>query len=177
MPSLSKDLRSKLASKTLVARDTAEKAVRAALENLAVHEKEARPHMSVEQRDLRNRLRARGRAAGDEREANGTQRLDHLVADAAYEHWHRLLFTRFLTENNLLRTDAANGFVPVTLADCDELAPELGARNGFELACRFASQILPGVFRSDDPVLELRQRPHPHPANPVRRAGAAPRSQ
>jgi hypothetical protein len=160
MPSLSKDLRSKLASKTLVARDTAEKAVRAALENLAVHEKEARPHMSAEQRELRNRLRARGRAVGDEREANGTQRLDHLVADAAYEHWHRLLFTRFLTENNLLRTDAANGYVPVTLADCDELAPELGARNGFELACRFASQILPGVFRSDDPVLELRLAPN-----------------
>jgi hypothetical protein len=160
MPSLSKDLRSKLANKTLVARDTAEQAVRAALENLAVHEKEARPHMSVEQRDLRNRLRARGRAVGDEREANGTQRLDHLVADAAYEHWHRLLFTRFLTENNLLRTDAANGCVPVTLADCDELAPELGARNGFELACRFASQILPGVFRSDDPVLELRLAPN-----------------
>jgi len=160
MPSLSKDLRSKLANKTLVARDTAEKAVRAALENLAMHEKEARPHMSAEQRDLRNRLRARGRAVGDEREANGTQRLDHLVADAAYEHWHRLLFTRFLTENNLLRTDAANGFVPVTLADCDELAPELNGRNGFELACRFASQILPGVFRSDDPVLELRLAPN-----------------
>ena len=160
MPSLSKDLRNQLSRTTLVARETAEKAVRAALENLAVHEKEARPHMSAEQRDLRNRLRARGRAVGDEREANGTQRLDHLVADAAYEHWHRLLFTRFLTENNLLRTDAASGFLPVTLADCDELAPELGARNGFELACRFASQILPGVFRSDDPVLELRLAPN-----------------
>jgi hypothetical protein len=160
MPSLSKDLRNQLSRTTLVARDTAEKAVRAALENLAVHENAPRPHMSAEQRLLRNRLRARGRAAGDEREANGTQRLDHLVADAAYEHWHRLLFTRFLTENNLLRTDAANGYVPVTLADCDELAPELGARNGFELACRFASQILPGVFRSDDPVLELRLAPN-----------------
>jgi hypothetical protein len=160
MPSLSKDLRNLLARTTLHARERAEQAVRAALENLAVHEREYRPHMGVEQRLLRNRLRARGRAAGDERDANGNQRLEHLVADAAYEHWHRLLFTRFLTENNLLRTDAANGYVPVTLADCDELAPELGARNGFELACRFAGQILPGVFRSDDPVLELRLAPN-----------------
>ncbi len=160
MPSLSKDLRNLLARTTLHAREQAEQAVRAALENLAVHEREYRPHMGVEQRLLRNRLRARGRAAGDERDTNGNQRLEHLVADAAYEHWHRLLFTRFLTENNLLRTDAANGYVPVTLADCDELAPELGARNGFELACRFAGQILPGVFRSDDPVLELRLAPN-----------------
>jgi hypothetical protein len=160
MPSLSKDLRNLLARTTLHAREQAEQAVRAALENLAVHEREYRPHMGVEQRLLRNRLRARGRAAGDERDANGNQRLEHLVADAAYEHWHRLLFTRFLTENNLLRTDAANGYVPVTLADCDELAPELAARNGFELACRFAGQILPGVFRSDDPVLELRLAPN-----------------
>lgn len=160
MPSLSKDLRNRLASRTLVARDTAEKAVRAAMENLAVHEAAPRPHMSAEQRDLRNRLRARGGAVGDEREANGGQRLDHLVGDAAYEHWHRLLFTRFLTENNLLRTDAANGYVPVSLAECEELAEEMGARNGFELACRFANQILPGVFRKDDPVLELRLAPN-----------------
>jgi hypothetical protein len=62
---------------------------------------------------------------------------------------------RFLTENNKLITDEANGSVPVKLDDCDELAPELGARDGFELACRFASRTLPGVFRTDDPVLEL----------------------
>lgn len=160
MPSLSKDLRKALSSTTLAARERAELAVRSALENLAVHEKKSRPHMTEDQSKLRARLRAKGKAIGDVRDENETQKLDHLVADAAYEHWHRLLFTRFLTENNLLRTDAANGYVPVTLADCDELAPELGARNGFELACRFAGQILPGVFRSDDPVLELRLAPN-----------------
>ena len=112
--------------------------------------------MNVGQRLLRNRLRARGRALGrSARSASGHQIIDHLAADAAYEHWHRLLFTRFLTENHLLITDAAYGSVPVTLQDCEELAPELGARDGFELACRFAGQILPGVFRQDDPVLEL----------------------
>ena len=156
MPTLSKELRNRLARVTLAARGAAESACRAALENLAVHEKDYRGHMSVEQRLLRNKLRARGRALGDTRdERSGAQDIRHLAEDASYEHWHRLLFTRFLTENNLLHTDESQGNVPVTLQDCEELASELGARDGFELACRFASKSLPGVFRSDDPVFAL----------------------
>src|SRR5262249_48971193 len=85
----------------------------------------------------------------------GAQKIDHLIEVAGYEHWHRLLFTRFLTENNLLITDEANGSVPVTMEECEELAPELGARDGLDLACRVASRTLPGVFRRDDAVLEL----------------------
>lgn len=154
--SLSKDLRKLLEKVTANARVLAESACRAALENLAVHEKEYRAHMSVEQRLLRNRLRARGRALGDKRdERSGIQDIRHLSELAAYEHWHRLLFTRFLTENHLLISDAASGSVPVTLEECEELAPELGARDGLDLACRFASLTLPGVFRRGDPVLDL----------------------
>src|SRR5437867_685602 len=137
---LSKELRNQLARVTLEARDAAEQGVRAALEHLAVHEKDYRAHMTVDARQLRNRLRARGRALGDVRdERTGTQEVTRLVEHGAYEHWHRLLFTRFLAENHLLHTDAAHGIVPVTLAECEELAPDLGARDGFELACRFAS--------------------------------------
>ncbi|MFH2064880.1 MAG: SAM-dependent DNA methyltransferase [Pseudomonadota bacterium] len=154
--SLSKEHRKLLEKTTADARSLAESACRAALENLAVHEKEYRSHMSVEQRLLRNRLRARGRALGDKRdERSGIQEMRHLIDLAAYEHWHRLLFSRFLTENHLLITDEANGSVPVTLEECEELAPELGARDGQELACRFAGLTLPGVFRRDDPVLDL----------------------
>jgi hypothetical protein len=156
MALLSRDLRNQLARVTLDAREVAERACRAALENLAVHEKEYRGHMSVEQRQLRNRLRARGRALGDQRDqAKGTQEIRHLAEDAAYENWHRLLFTRFLAENNLLHTSAEHGNVPVTLQECEELASELGAKDGFDLACKFAAEILPGVFRSDDPVFEV----------------------
>jgi len=154
--SLSKAHRKLLENTTAAARVLAESACRAALENLAVHEKEYRGHMSVDQRKLRNRLRARGRAIGDVRDTrSGLQDIHHLVELAAYEHWHRLLFTRFLTENHLLITDEANGSVPITLEECEELAPELGARDGLDLACRFASRTLPGVFRRDDPVLDL----------------------
>jgi hypothetical protein len=153
---LSKELRRLLASVTQDAREAATKAARAALENLAVHEKDFRRHMTLEQRQLRNRLRARGRALGDERdERTGVQAIGHLTEDIAYEHWHRLLFTRFLTENHLLHTDERHGSVPVTLQDCEELAADEGVADGFELACRFASLTLPGVFRPNDPVLDL----------------------
>jgi len=154
--SLSKDLRKKLEKVTATARTLAESACRAALENIAVHEKEYRAHMSNEQRLLRNRLRARSRALGDKRdERSGSHEIHHITELAAYEHWHRLLFTRFLTENHLLITDEAHGRIPVTLEECEELAKDLGARDGLDLACRFASRTLPGVFRSDDPVLDL----------------------
>ena len=156
MATLSKELRTSLARATQDARDAAESAARAALENLAVHEKDYRPHMSAGARQLRNRLRARGRALGDALdERSGAQAIKKLTEDAAYEHWHRMLFTRFLAENGLLHTGGSHGNVPVTLQDCEDLAHELGARDGFELACRFASETLPGVFRPDDPVFEL----------------------
>ena len=159
--SLPKELRNQLSRVTLAARDRAEAAGKAALENLAVHESDYRSHMTVDVRQLRNRLRARGRALGDKKDdAKGTQEIRRLIELVAYENWHRLLFTRFLTENNLLISDEENGSVPVTLADCDELAPSLGARDGFELACRFAARILPGVFRSDDPALEVTLAPN-----------------
>ena len=153
---LSKELRKNLSDVTLDARRCAEAAARAALENLAVHEVRARGHMRKAQKDLRAKLRARGKALGDARQDDGAQSLDHLAEAAAYEHWHRLLFTRFLVENQLLHTNAAHGNLPIALEECDELASDLNARDGFDLACRFAAETLPGVFRSDDPVLELR---------------------
>lgn len=156
MPTLSTAHRNRLQSVTSEAREAATTACKAALENLAMHEADYRPHMTVEQRKLRNRLRARGKAVGDERDVrSGRQEIKRLAEDAAYEHWHRLLFTRFLAENHLLITDHANGNVPVTLEECEELSSDLGAKDGFELACRFASTTLPAVFRRDDPVLEL----------------------
>ena len=88
MPSLAKQLRNDLSRVTLAARTAAEAACTAALENLAVHEKDYRGHMSMDQRQLRNRLRARGRALGDRADtAKGTQEMTRLIEDAAYEHW------------------------------------------------------------------------------------------
>jgi hypothetical protein len=59
--------------------------------------------MDNEKRKLRNRLRAHGRQLGDQRDPQkGTKRIERLVREMDYEHWHRMLFARFLAENQLL---------------------------------------------------------------------------
>lgn len=111
MPStLSKDQRSTLEKITLKAREAAEVPARAALDNLAVHEERPRAHRHEDQRRLRNRLRARGRALGDRLDPGGTQSIDQLAEATAYVHWHRLLFTRFLAENHVPHTSADSAF-------------------------------------------------------------------
>jgi len=83
--------------------------------------------------------------------------LDLLIAECAYEQWNRLLFARFLAENNLLIHPEYRA--PVTLEDCEELAESLGEPDGWSVAGRFAAEILPGIFRLDDPCVQLRLAP------------------
>jgi hypothetical protein len=82
---------------------------------------------------------------------------DRLVEECAYEQWHRLLFPRFLAENGLLLHPHYG--VALTLAECEELAEELGEPDGWMVAARFAAEILPGIFRLDDPCVRLRLAP------------------
>ena len=150
---LSPSLRKQLERAIVSARDVAEAGARAALESLAVHEREPYRHMSAEQRALRNRLRAHGRQVGDRRHAStGRQEIDHLVHECAYEHWHGMLFARFLAENDLLIEP--NTGVAVTLEECEELAQEEGL-DRWTLASRYAHRMLPQVFRPDHPAFEV----------------------
>lgn len=136
------------------ARDVAEGGARAALEALAVHEHEPYEHMSAEQRALRRRLRAHARQLGDRRDArSGGQAIDGLVQECAYEHWHGMLFARFLAENHLLIEPEMG--VAVTLDECEELAKDESA-DKWALAARYAHRMLPQVFRPDLPVFEVR---------------------
>ncbi|MFV1965249.1 MAG: hypothetical protein ACC628_07470 [Pirellulaceae bacterium] len=160
MPTLSTTLRNHLERTVIAARDIAEQGAWAALERLAVNKAEPLSHMTAEQRELRVKLRAKGRQLGDVREKNGDQDIDHLHRECAYEVWHQMLFARFLAENNLLIHPEMQ--VPVTLEECDELAAEesssrmgIPARqtDGWTLAARFASRMLPQIFRPDDPLL------------------------
>ena len=60
-------------------------------------------YLSEDERALRRRLRAHGRNLGDVLDPKTeTQEIDRLVEEIAYEHWHRMLFARFLAENDLL---------------------------------------------------------------------------
>ncbi len=151
MPPLHTQLRNRLEATVKQARRTAEAAAKVAIERLTVGGTEPGAHLSRDERQLRNRLRAHGRQLGDRRDAKtGAQSINRLVHECAYEHWHRMLFARFLAENNLLIHETEG--MPVTLAECEELAADEGAPDGWTLAARYAARMLPQIFRPDDPV-------------------------
>jgi len=157
MANLDRTLRRGLENTVKQARRVAEAGARKAVEQLAVHHHEPWPSMSPEQRQLRNRLRAHGRQLGDLRDdKRGTQSIDRLVGECAYEHWHRMLFARFLAENELL-IEPEHG-VAISLEDCRELARAQG-QDWLELASSYAVRMLQQVFRPDDPVLEVALSP------------------
>jgi hypothetical protein len=153
MTSLASNLRSKLERVVVNARDVAEEGARAAIEALAVHYHEPYGHMSPEERTLRSRLRAHARQLGDRKDPKtGEQKIDHLITECAYEHWHRMLFARFLAENHLL-IEPDSG-VAISLEECEEIAKEEGV-DPWALASRYAQQMLPQIFRQNNPVLQV----------------------
>jgi len=151
---LNSGLRIELEKAVLRARAASERAARNALGVLSVDQKNLPAGISEENRTLRVALRAKARQLGGSPDT--TQGFDALVTDCAYEQWHRMLFARFLAENDLLIHPEG---VPVTLEECEELAPSFGEPDGWMLAARFASQMLPGIFRVDDPCLRVRLAP------------------
>lgn len=152
MPPLDPQLRRRLENTVVAARGEAEAGARAALEALAVSHHEPFSHMKPETRALRNHLRARARQLGDTQSAKGELTIDRLSHECAYEHWHRMLFARFLAENNLLIDPVSK--VAVSLAECEELAKDEGVHT-WELAARFAQAMLPQIFRVEDPLLKV----------------------
>ena len=113
--------------------------------------------MAAHERVLRRRLRAHGRQLGDRRDPRtGAQGITRLAHEVAYEHWHRMLFARFLAENQLL-IEPDSG-VAVSLDECEELARER-AQDSWALAGTFAQRMLPRIFRPDAPALQVRLAP------------------
>lgn len=154
---LDKDLRSALEKTVKAARTVAEAAALAAVEQLGVGHDKPEAFLNDAEKALRNRLRTHGKQLGDARDSKsanptyGKQEVQHLVQEVAYQHWHRMLFARFLADNNLLMYDG----VAVTIEECDELAPDEGAKSGWELAGKLAARMLPQVFKPGSPVFEL----------------------
>lgn len=155
MQPLNKTLRNRLERTIKDARDIAEVAARAALEQLGVGEAAPFAHLSEQNRELRRKLRVHGRQLGDSLNGGKIQTMDRLIEEVAYEHWHRMLFARFLAENNLLMYPDPDDPVAVTLEECEDLAADEGAANGWELAARFAARMLPQIFRLGSPVFQL----------------------
>lgn len=157
MQSLDKTLRAHLERTVKAARTVAETAAYAAVEQLGVGHDKPETFLSDDEKALRNRLRTHGKQLGDARDSKSTnptygkQAVQHLVQEVAYQHWHRMLFARFLADNNLLMYDG----VAVTIDECDELASDEGAKSGWELAGKLAARMLPQVFKPGSPVFEL----------------------
>jgi hypothetical protein len=157
MPPLPTDLRNQLSRAVEKARAVAERGAREALQGLAVDA--AKPHagMSDDEKALRNRLRAHARQLGDARNAKtGAHEIALLAHEVAYEHWHRMLFARFLAENELLVEPGSK--VTVSLQFCRELARER-KMDPWAMAAGFAQGMLPEIFRADDPALEVTLAP------------------
>lgn len=133
----------------LDARAAAEAAAAAALEGLGVFSERRPEHLGPEQAELRRGLRAKWRQLD--------RRDELLVSECAYEQWHRLLFARFLAENGLLLHPRYRA--RLTIADCEDLAGDLDEPDGWSVAARFAAEILPGIFRLEDPCVRLRLAP------------------
>jgi hypothetical protein len=152
MATLARELRKELEKTVVKARIEAEAGARKALEEYAVHESTPYSFMDQQRQQLRERLRARGVQAGDAQHKDGSQTLQHLCAEFAYEHWHRMLFARFLAENGLLIQPGSE--MPISLDECRELAKDEN-KDWLTLASEYAQRMLPAIFRADDPVLEL----------------------
>ena len=147
MTVLEKTARNQLDKAVQAARRAATAGADRALRALSVDQEKKPAHLSPEQSDLRRRLRVVCRRLGS---------WDALVRATAYEQWHRMLFARFLAENNLLIHPTYHA--PVTLDECAELAREKGV-DQWEIAADFASRMLPGIFQNDDPLLLLKFAP------------------
>lgn len=153
MSALHEGLRKQLEKTVIQAREVAEEGARAALDRLGVGRARAYEGVPKAESDLRARLRAKGKQLGDVRKPSGEQETQRIAGELAYEYWHRMLFARFLAENDLLMHPEAG--VSVSLADCEELAREEGLANGWLLAERWAAHMLPEIFRPADPLLQV----------------------
>jgi hypothetical protein len=144
---LSKSDRNALDKAVQKARDISEEGARKALISLGVSDEKKPEHLSDEQAELRRRVRVVLRRLGTEEE---------LIRSVAYEQWHRMLFARFLIENDLLIHPEHQ--VSVSFEDLVELAHDEQV-DPWELAARYASDMLPGIFKQDDPLLKITYAP------------------
>ena len=152
MTTLDSALRGKLEHTVADAREAAEGAAWAALQRLGVTRAEPYAHMTHEEKSLRKWLRAKAREM-DAPKLDTREDVRDLVEACAYEHWHRMLFARFLAENDLLVHPEYG--VPLTIAECAELAAAEGEPDGWMVAARYAARMLPGIFRANDPLLSV----------------------
>ena len=152
MEPLARVLRGKLEQTVQQARNVAEEGADAVLKHLGVGLPQSPAYLSDKEKDLSASLSAHAQVLGDTySDAARGQVLPRLREEVAYEHWHCMLFARFLAENGLLMYHD----VAITLDECEELASSQGVANGWGFAARLATLMLPQIFRPDSLVLKI----------------------
>ena len=157
MSTLPSDQRRQLERAVKEARRIAQAGAQAAVIRLGVGAAKPPSYLTADEQALRRRLRAHARHLGDSllpENRHETRRLEHEIA---YEHWHRMLFARFLVENNLLMHPELG--VAVSLDECAELAKDAGHEDAWLIAASFAAHMLPAIFRPDDAALAVTLAP------------------
>jgi hypothetical protein len=129
----------------LRAREVAEDGARKALQIMGIGSEQQYGKNSGEAADLRRQLKVVMKRLGGYRQ---------LTEACAYWYWHRMLFARFLAENGLLIHPDYKA--PVTLDECAEIAHSEGDLDRWGIAARFASDMLPGIFPKEDPLMQVR---------------------
>src|SRR5437867_411499 len=152
MATLSKEFRRQLERVVLAAREEAEKGAFETLNVLGLTETKVPPHLNEVEERLRRRLRAHGKQGGDTQTSDREWDISHLIHECAYEHWHRMLFARFLAENHMLIEPEMQ--VAISLEEAEELAREAN-EDMWAFASRCAQCMLPQIFRPEDPLLRL----------------------
>lgn len=149
MASLTKDVRRQLERTVAEARKIAEEGAEQSLRRLAVDV--SRPHdaLTTEEKKFRVSLRVHAKQLGDRLD----ERPKRLIQAVAYEHWHRLLFARFLIENDLL-LHPEHG-VALSMDELREIALSEN-REWVEVAAEYAQRmLLRRVFQPEDPALQV----------------------
>jgi hypothetical protein len=156
MTTLTSIERSGLERATLAARAAAELGIRKRLDSLQVKLEPRLTDLRGSDVNLHKALRDRainlgkGRINPDLRGSGAVEAgVPFLVEELAYESWHRMLFARFLAENDLLRHPDLG--VTLSVEDVVELAAEEGV-DPWELAARYAAHRLPGLFHLTTPL-------------------------
>lgn len=157
MTTLPTDQRRLLEKAVRSARKVSVIAAEAALARLGVGAAKSPSYLTVDEQALRRRLRAHARHVGDGLLVGGEHETRRLAHEVAYEHWHRMLFARFLAENQLLMHPELG--VAVSLEECAELAKEAGHEDAWLVAAAFAARMLPAIFRPDDAALAVALAP------------------
>ncbi|MFZ6761721.1 BREX-1 system adenine-specific DNA-methyltransferase PglX [Pseudoroseomonas sp. WGS1072] len=157
MPFLNKTLRRQLATAIQEARLVAEEGAADAVRRLGVMDEVAPAYLREEDRELRRKLRAHARSLGDNWDGKVLTSVTRLVETTAFEHWHRMLFGRFLVERGLLVHPELG--VAIAREELGELAAEEGLPDEWALVERIAAPALPAVFKPEDPVLAMTLAP------------------